>query len=202
MVRREEVGKYSPDEWREASGEQEREYFLQRNRFCGFCGAPTERFQRIGVRCKGCGKEIFPGLSPAIVVLVTRGSGSDEEALLVHAANFKRPMYALVAGFVEPGETLEQCVEREVKEETTLEIRDVRYIGSQSWPFPSQLMTGFRARYARGEISFADGELTSGGWYRRDSLPELPLPGSLSRAIIDAWVEEGTGLAEDSVNNI
>ncbi len=202
MVRREEVGKYSPDEWREASGEQEREYFLQRNRFCGFCGAPTERSQRIGVRCKGCGKEIFPGLSPAIVVLVTRGSGSDEEALLVHAANFKRPMYALVAGFVEPGETLEQCVEREVKEETTLEIRDVRYIGSQSWPFPSQLMTGFRACYARGEISFADGELTSGGWYRRDSLPELPLPGSLSRAIIDAWVEEGTGLDEDSVNNI
>ena len=146
MVRREEVGKYSPDEWREASGEQEREYFLQRNRYCGFCGAPTERFQRIGVRCKGCGKEIFPGLSPAIVVLVTRGSGSDEEALLVHAANFKRPMYALVAGFVEPGETLEQCVEREVKEETTLEIKDIRYIGSQSWPFPSQLMTGFRAR--------------------------------------------------------
>lgn len=202
MVRREEVGKYSPDEWREASGEQEREYFLQRNRYCGFCGAPTERFQRIGVRCKGCGKEIFPGLSPAIVVLVTRGSGSDEEALLVHAANFKRPMYALVAGFVEPGETLEQCVEREVKEETTLEIRDVRYIGSQSWPFPSQLMTGFRARYAGGEISFADGELTSGGWYRRDSLPELPMSGSLSRAIIDAWVEEGAGLDEDLVNNI
>ena len=119
------------------------------------------------------------------MVLVTKG----EEALLVHAANFKRPFHALVAGFVEAGETLEECVAREVREETTLEIEDIRYFGSQSWPFPHQLMLGFTARWREGEVRFADGELTSGGFFRRDALPDLPTPPSLSRAIIDAWIE-------------
>ena len=133
----------------------------------------------------GSFREYFPQLSPAVVVLVTKG----EEALLVHAANFKRPFHALVAGFVETGETLEECVAREVREETTLEIEDIRYFGSQSWPFPHQLMLGFTARWREGEVRFADGELTSGGFFRRDALPELPTPPSLSRAIIDAWIE-------------
>ena len=107
----------------------------------------------------------------------------------MHADNFKRPFHALVAGFVETGETLEECVAREVREETTLEIEDIRYFGSQSWPFPHQLMLGFTARWREGEVRFADGELTSGGFFRRDALPELPTPPSLSRAIIDAWIE-------------
>ena len=135
--------------------------------------------------CPSCGREYFPQLSPAVVVLVTKG----EEALLVHAANFKRPFHALVAGFVETGETLEECVAREVREETTLEIEDIRYFGSQSWPFPHQLMLGFTARWREGEVRFADGELTSGGFFRRDALPELPPPASLGGAIIDAWIE-------------
>ena len=118
-----------------------------------------------------------------MVVLVIRG----REALLVHAASFRRPFYALVAGFVETGETLEQCVAREVREETTLEIDDIRYRGSQSWPFPSQLMLGFTARYRSGDLAFADGELTAGAFFSRDSLPMLPTPPSLSRALIDAW---------------
>ena len=134
--------------------------------------------------CPGCGREFFPQLNPAIVVLVTKG----EEALLVHAADFRRPFYALVAGFVETGETLEECVAREIREETTLEVEDIRYFGSQSWPFPHQLMLGFTARWKSGEIRFADGELTSGGFFRRENPPLLPTPPSLSRAIIDAWI--------------
>ena len=153
-------------------------------RHCPRCGAPLERHSEISKICPGCGAEHFPTLSPAIVVLVLRG----DEALLVHAANFRRPFYALVAGFVETGESLEQCVAREIREETSLEVEDIRYFGSQSWPFPGQLMVGFTARYASGELHWADGELTDGGFYRRDVLPSLPTPPSLSRAIIDAWI--------------
>lgn len=154
-------------------------------RFCSGCGSRLRRNTEISLVCPSCGREYFPQLSPAVVVLVTKG----EEALLVHAANFKRPFHALVAGFVETGETLEECVAREVREETTLEIEDIRYFGSQSWPFPHQLMLGFTARWKEGEVRFADGELTSGGFFSRDALPELPTPPSLSRAIIDAWIE-------------
>ncbi len=153
-------------------------------RFCGSCGAMLRRHTEISMICPGCGREFFPQLNPAIVVLVTKG----EEALLVHAASFRRPFYALVAGFVETGETLEECVVREIREETTLEVEDIRYFGSQSWPFPHQLMLGFTARWKSGEIQFADGELTSGGFFRRENPPLLPTPPSLSRAIIDAWI--------------
>ncbi len=153
-----------------------------------FCGRDGSRLERAGViskRCPECGSEYFPRLNPAIVVLVKRG----DEALLVHARNFRGDMMALVAGFVETGETLEECVVREIKEETTLDVRNVRYIGSQSWPFPHQLMIGFTADYAGGEIDFADGELSDGRFFSRDRVPELPTMPSLSRRIIDLWIE-------------
>lgn len=153
--------------------------------FCGVCGSAMRRKTDISRVCTRCGREIWPELQPAMVVLVTRG----DKALLVRAKNFKRPFFALVAGFVETGETLEECVRREVREETSLEIKDIRYVGSQSWPFPGQLMTGFTAEYASGELQFTDGELADGGFYSRDNLPQLPTHPSLSRAIIDAWIE-------------
>lgn len=153
-------------------------------RCCGVCGALMERASEISKRCPDCGREVFPQLSPAIAVLVKRG----DKALLVHAANFRGPMHALVAGFVETGESLEECVVREVREETSLEIEDVRYFGSQSWPFPAQLMIAFTARWKSGEIRFADGELTSGGFFSRENPPQLPTPPSLSRRLIDAWL--------------
>lgn len=181
---REYAGRATADEWHRLASERELEYYRHSNSHCGICGAETKAGEGLALLCTGCGAEIFPKLSPAIVVLVTR----EDKALLVHARNFKRPMYALVAGFVEPGETLEQCVAREVMEETTLEIGDIRYLGSQSWPFPSQLMVGFTARWRAGEIRFADQELSDGGWFTRGNLPELPLPGSLSRWIIDMWI--------------
>lgn len=175
------------EKWQLAAKTQELQNFRGANQYCSLCGGRMRDASDISLRCEECGREIWPALSPAIVVLVTRDEG--REALLVHAANFKRKdVHALVAGFVETGETLEQCVAREIKEETSLEVCDIRYAGSQSWPFPSQMMIGFTARYAGGELYAADGELTSLGWFTRDNLPELPSPPSLSRRIIDQWI--------------
>lgn len=175
----------SADDYRREVRRAELEYFRDTHRFCGVCGAPTEASGEISVKCTSCGREYFPSLSPAVLVLVRRG----DEALLVHARSFSRPeMFALVAGFVETGETLEECVAREVAEETSLRITNIRYFGSQSWPFPSQLMIAFTADYVSGELGFADNELSAGGWFSRDSLPELPTLPSLSRMLIDAWI--------------
>lgn len=162
-------------------------------RYCTICGAEMTRHTEISKRCTACEREIWPALSPAIIVLIHRG----EEALLVHAKTFSKPFYGLVAGFVEPGESLEECVRREVKEETSLEITDIRYFGSQSWPFPSQLMIGFTAAYAGGEIKFADGELTSGGFFHPADLPTIPSPPSIARRMIEAWLAETGYLLPD-----
>lgn len=175
------------EKWQKASKAQELYNFRETNRFCSLCGGTMSSASDISLKCECCGREIWPMLSPAIVVLVTRSNG--KEALLVHAANFKlKHMYALVAGFVETGETLEECVAREIREETSLEVSDIQYAGSQSWPFPSQMMIGFTAKYKSGEPRAADGELTSLGWFTRENLPELPSPPSLSRRIIDSWI--------------
>lgn len=177
------------EKWQKATRAQELDNFHKAHSYCGFCGGMMDVASDISLKCESCGREIWPQLSPAMVVLVTRHAG--EEALLVHAANFKHPdVHALVAGFVETGETLEQCVAREVKEETSLEITDIRYVGSQSWPFPGQLMIGFCAEYVSGEIRLNDGELTSAGWFTRDNHPPLPSQPSLSRRIIDLWLEK------------
>ena len=175
------------EKWQWASRAQELANFRKFHKFCGFCGGKMRQATDISLKCEACGREIWPQLSPAIVVLVTRNKG--EEALLVHAANFKHAdVHALVAGFVETGESLEQCVAREVKEETSLEIDNIRDVGSQSWPFPGQMMVGFSAEYKSGEISLSDGELTSAGWFTRDNHPPLPSQPSLSRRIIDLWL--------------
>ncbi len=153
------------------------------NRYCGSCGSPMKRHTDISKLCPGCGREVFPQLSPAMVVLVKRG----EEALLAQAKSFKNPVFALVAGFVETGESLEECVAREVMEETGLEITNVRYWGSQSWPYPSNLMLAFTADYVGGNISLNDGELREARFFNRTEPVDLPRKGSLSRQLIDAW---------------
>lgn len=177
-------------EWAEASGELELRNWEREMKFCPRCGSPLNEGKP--KNCGKCGAEYWPQLSPAIVVLVTRGADRDE-ALLVHARTLPGSVHALVAGFVEPGETLEECVAREVGEETGLRIENIRYFGSQSWPYPHQMMVAFTASLAGDspEISFPDGELTSAGFFDRrkpSELPQLPQPPSLTRRLIDTWL--------------
>jgi len=159
-------------------------YWDRHSRFCPACGTPTEQKRPIVKKCPACGYEIYPAVSPAILVLIRKG----EEILLVHARNFRGTFHGLVAGFLETGETLEQCVEREVREETGLTIRDITYFGNQPWPYPSNLMIGFIADYVSGEIKLQDEELSSGSFFSKDNLPEIPRKLSLARRMIDWWL--------------
>ena len=145
----------------------------------------------ISKRCTNCGKELWPQLATAVIVRVTCGRGvvgESESILLVHAKNFRRPYYGLVAGFVETGETLEEAVRREVKEETGIEIENIRYFGSQPWPYPCGLMIGFTADYKKGELHLQRSELSSGGWFTREDMPAIPGKSSIARRLIDDWL--------------
>lgn len=184
---REAFGKIPANSWKAAAKACELLNWSRHTSYCASCGGRLRRDTEISKKCERCGREFFPTLSPCVIVLVTRGEGADEEALLVHAATFRRPFFGLVAGFVETGESLEEAVAREVMEETGLEIEDVTYFGSQSWAFPHQLMIGFTARWKSGEVRFADGELTAGGFFHREDLPLIPTPPSIARQMIDRW---------------
>lgn len=159
-------------------------YFDACHRYCGLCGSPMEWVSSISKRCTHCGEELWPKLSTAIIVLIHRG----EEALLVKAKNFRRDYYGLVAGFVETGESLEECVSREVMEETGLRITNIRYFGSQPWPYPMGLMVGFHADYVEGEIVLGDGELRDAAFFTRDHIPAIPGKMSMARLLIDDWL--------------
>jgi NAD+ diphosphatase len=181
----------SPLDGRGDSGRLLRAYHIIQWRkdsaFCGSCGgangdAPGE-LARI---CPVCGRLEFPRISPAIIVLVIRDDGM---VLLAHNKKFNRNVYSLIAGFTEAGENLEAAVAREVEEEVSLKIRDTRYVSSQPWPFPNSLMIGFTTRYAGGRIKPDGKEIIDARWFSRNSLPELPGRGSVSRYIIDRWIE-------------
>ena len=154
-------------------------------RFCSFCAAPlTTREEDRGLSCPGCGRAFYAPLHPAIIVAVER----DGKLLLAHNRNMPAKRYSVLAGFVEPGESLEQTVVREVREEVGIEIGGIRYFGSQSWPFPSSLMLGFTARWSARE-AVPDGlELDEAGWFAPDALPDVPPPLSISRRLIDDFV--------------
>jgi NAD+ diphosphatase len=162
------------------------------HRFCGRCGTPNEPAKgERAMHCPACGLSAFPRLAPAMITLVTRGDdGPDQQALLARGVLWKVPMYSCLAGFVEPGESLEAAVSREVKEEVGLTVGDIRYQGSQPWPFPHSLMCGFRARYVAGDIVPDPAEIADAGWYRRDDLPPIPPGISIARKLIDGWVNE------------
>ena len=160
-------------------------FWESHSRFCPSCGSATVLLSDIAKKCPSCGYEIYPPISPAIIVRIERGQ---DEILLVRAKNFRGSHYGLVAGFVEAGETLEECVRREVKEETAIDITDLRYFGSQSWPFPSGLMLGFTAKYKSGDIIIQKEELLDARFFRRGSLPAVPDKMSIARMLIDDWV--------------
>ncbi len=170
-------------------------YWDQNTKFCGVCGGPMRFDTAISKKCEHCGKEIWPQLATAIIVRITRtvndASGNQkEEVLLVHANSFRDNHYGLVAGFVETGETLEEAVYREVMEETGLHITNLRYFGSQPWPYPCGLMVGFTADYDSGKIHLQRSELSKGAWFDRDHLPHIPEKLSIARHLLDAWLEQ------------
>ncbi|MFP3088830.1 NAD(+) diphosphatase [Treponema sp. TIM-1] len=155
--------------------------------FCGSCGtrngdAPVE----LARLCPSCGRLEYPRISPAIIVLILRDDG---KALLAHNKKFAGKVYSLIAGFTEAGENLEAAVGREVREEVGLEVRDTTYVASQPWPFPNSLMIGFKTRYAGGTITPDGEEIEDARWFRRDELPDLPGFGSVSRYLINLWIE-------------
>lgn len=162
-------------------------YWDHNSRYCPVCGTKMEQKEAIMKKCPKCGNEMYPSISAAVLVLVRK----DNKILLVHARNFKGTFNSLVAGFLETGETLEECVVREVKEETGLDVENITYFANQPWPYPSGLMVGFIADYAGGELLLQDEELSSGAFYTRDNLPELPRKLSLARKMIDWWIEQG-----------
>jgi NAD+ diphosphatase len=157
------------------------------HQFCGRCGAPMEaKATERAKLCPRCGLHHFPRLAPAIIVLVERGRA----LLLARSRHFAKGMYSVIAGFVEPGETLEEAVVREVREEIGISIKEIRYFGSQPWPFPHSLMIGFTATYEDGEIVLDDSEIEDAGWFTRDNLPPLPGKISIARKLIDGFLEK------------
>lgn len=160
------------------------------HRFCGRCGEETvlqpDEFAR---RCPRCGLQHFPRVSPAVIVRIERG----DEILLARSPHFVPGVYSTLAGFVEPGESMEQCVAREVFEEVGVRVTNVRYFGSQPWPFPHSLMVGFVADWESGDITPQPGEIEDAAWFTVDTLPKLPSRFSIARALIDEWLEARRG---------
>jgi len=162
--------------------------FDRTTRFCGRCGAKTRQLRTERAKfCSDCNLITYPRLSPAIIVLVQ----NDDRILLARSPRFPNGLHSTIAGFVEPGENLEDAVHREVFEEVGIAVKNIRYFGSEPWPFPHSFMIGFVADYAGGEITIDNKEIVSAGWFDRDNLPPVPSSLSISRALIDWWVERG-----------
>jgi NAD+ diphosphatase len=160
------------------------------HRFCGRCGTATDESpSELARRCPHCELQTFPRISPAIIVLVRRG----DRVLLGRGNHLPPGLYSTLAGFVEPGETLEEAVRREIREEVGIELGEVRYFGSQPWPFPDSLMIGFTAEHAGGELRVDPAEIAEAHWCALEELPPVPPAFSIARTLIDAWVRERGG---------
>lgn len=162
------------------------------HQFCGRCGRPADRHDTDRARvCPQCGLMSYPRLTPAIIVLIERADG---RALLAWGRQFPGRFYSALAGFVEPGESLEECVVREVREEVGIEIDDISYFGSQPWPFPHSLMIGFQARYVSGDLTPQESEIVEADWYHHEELPPAPRGGmSIAGWLIEDWIGRANG---------
>jgi NAD+ diphosphatase len=159
----------------------------QKTRFCKRCGKELiiQEAER-AKKCPDCGHQSFPRISPAVIVLVER----NDTCLLARSPRFQDAFYSVLAGFAEPGETLEETVAREVFEETGIEVKEIRYFGSQPWPFPDSLMIGFTAQYSGGEIRVDGTEIMEADWFPYDQLPKIPGRISIARRLIDWFIEK------------
>ena len=155
--------------------------WLADTKFCAKCGAPlVARESESALECKDCGSVVYPRINPCIIVLVHK----DDKILLARHAQRNQDIYACIAGFIEAGESAEHAVEREIFEETGLKVKNIQYRGSQSWPFPDQLMLGFTAEYESGDIVLQKEELTDAQWFDRNNCPASPKPGSIAYQLI------------------
>jgi NAD+ diphosphatase len=166
--------------------------WARRNQYCGQCGAPNDQHpvERAKV-CEPCNVREYPRISPCVIALVYRG----DELLLARNANFPGELFSTLAGFIEVGESVEDCLRREIREEVGVEIGEITYFGSQPWPFPDQLMLGFFAEYAGGDIVCEDEEIAEAHWFRPDALPTVPPPHSIAGQLIQAHVERVSSAA-------
>lgn len=160
------------------------------HKFCGRCGSLMETSASERARtCPKCGLINYPRISPAIIVAITNG----DKLLLAHNKNFKSGVYSLIAGFVEVGETFEQCVKREIMEEVGIKVKNIKYIQSQPWPFPNSLMIAFMAEYVEGEINPDGVEIEDAGWYTTNNMPIIPpAKGSVARKLIDRFINSNS----------
>ena len=175
---------------------QQLDIWYDTHRYCGRCGERTHvRDDERAMECQSCGNRQYPKLSPCIIVLVTRG----EEILLARSSNFRSGFFSTLAGFIEPGESAEEALRREVHEEVAVEVENITYLGSQNWPFPNSLMLGFHAEYAGGDIVPQPGEIEEAHWWHVDQLPPIPPRGTISRWLIDCYLARLAGQPEPPV---
>ena len=163
--------------------------WLKTNKFCGCCGTVTQAMrqpQELAVHCPACGHTVYPRISPAIIVAVIKGN----EILLARSSRFPPGRYSVIAGFVEPGETLENCVRRELQEEVGIAVDNIEYFGNQPWPFPDSLMIAFTAQYAGGNIIIDNDEIVAADWFSAATLPKIPPQGSIARQLIEWFLEK------------
>lgn len=179
-------GRMEEDAWKLAGRAFQLLEWDRNHRFCGRCGAETVASSGERSRtCPRCGLQHFPRLSPAVITLIEDDAG---RMLLARSPHFAEGVYSTLAGFVEPGESLEECVAREIREEVGVEVRNVRYFGSQPWPFPNSLMIGFLADYAGGDIRIDPTEIEDARWFTPDALPLLPSKLSIARTLVDHYL--------------
>ena len=156
-------------------------------RYCSACGSKIKRSAAIFAKqCEACGFTMFPRISPAVIVAVEKA----DTILLARARQFTENLYSVLAGFAEPGESLEDTVRREIKEEVGIEVDNIRYFGSQPWPYPDSLMIGFTASWLSGEISVDNDEITDARWFTVEDLPLIPDKISIARSLIDSFIEK------------
>ncbi len=162
----------------------------RKTKFCGQCGSTTtENLAEVLVKsCPKCKAEYYPKISPSVIVAVIK----DDKILLAQHKRITNGMYTVLAGFVNPGESLEECIHREIKEEAGIEVCNIRYFGSQPWPFPDSLMIGFIADFDKGEIKPDNEEITDLKWFKADEIPEWPDKVSIARSLIDSFIENNS----------
>ena len=160
--------------------------WINKNKFCSCCGGLMKLCsEELSVECMECGHLVYPRISPAIIVAVIK----DDQILLAHSSKFPSGRYSVIAGFVEPGEALEDSVKRELKEEVGIDVTEIQYFGSQPWPFPDSLMVAFTARWSKEMIAVDNKEIDDANWYSASNLPNIPDKGSIARRLIDWFVE-------------